>query len=174
MRFVAAANPSLLAFMTMLAGAAALGLVSAFFGPSTMEPGVMAPLDWWRPSGWSPETAWHRVLGLWIGPWGAALTLAILVASLRLSRLARGLRPLDLFDRRPLAPFVAQALTLYARLTDAKPRLVVRNQPVEAPVAASTARIVGGSPLASTVDTHTSTSRRKLFALRSMLYRRQS
>jgi hypothetical protein len=30
------------------------------------------------------------------------------------------------------------------------------------------------APLASTVDTHTSTSRRKLFALRSMLYRRQN
>ena len=107
----AAADAPMTPSPLLLGGAAAFGLVSAFFGPSSMEPGVMAPLDWWRPSGWSPETAWHRVLGLWIGPWGAALTLAILVASLRLSRLARRLRPLDLFDRRPLAPFVAQAMT---------------------------------------------------------------
>jgi hypothetical protein len=57
------------------------------------------------------EVVWHRIAVLLVGWWAGRLAYAIGVESRRLSRLAEGLRPIDLFDLKPLLPFARQGLT---------------------------------------------------------------
>ncbi len=61
--------------------------------------------------GLSPEVVWHRVAALLVGWWTGRLVYVIGVESRRLSALAEGLRPIDLFDLKPLLPFARQGLT---------------------------------------------------------------
>jgi hypothetical protein len=91
--------------------AIAVGLASAFYGPYLMEPTLGSPLHWWFPSQWNGASVWHRVLGLWVSPWAVLFTCAVLWASVRLSRLARGVTLRDPFDRAPVMPFAGPALT---------------------------------------------------------------
>ena len=57
------------------------------------------------------EVVWHRVAALLVGWWTGRLVYVIGVESRRLSALAEGLRPIDLFDLKPLLPFARQGLT---------------------------------------------------------------
>jgi hypothetical protein len=92
-----------------MAVAAALGVGLAVVGPALTEPG-RAVLAWWRPSSWPPEVYWHRTLGLWVGGWLGVFNYAVVASSRRLSRLSERLRPIDLFDLRPLTPFTQRGL----------------------------------------------------------------
>lgn len=89
-----------------LAPIAAVGVAFAVAGPW-----LSGPTDvYWLPATWTPEVAWHRVLGLAIG-WGIGwMGYALVMESVRLSRLAPSLRPLSLWDTRALAPFTRQGL----------------------------------------------------------------
>jgi hypothetical protein len=64
----------------------------------------------YRPSFWSPEVTWHRILSPLIGWWMGRFVFAVLSESRRLSSLAASLRPVDLFDLSPLAPFTRQGV----------------------------------------------------------------
>lgn len=90
-----------------LAAAALIGLAVAFTGPYIVPP---VPLTPWNPMTWSPEVAWHRVLGPFMAVWGAMLFYAIVSVSRRMSRLAIELKSIDLFDLNPLLPFTQQGL----------------------------------------------------------------
>ena len=68
-------------------------------------------LSAWNPSTWSPAVAWHRILSAPIGWFGWWLGYAIVIVSMRMSRLARKLNRIDLLDLTPLAPFTRQGLT---------------------------------------------------------------
>jgi hypothetical protein len=61
--------------------------------------------------GQSAEVMWHRASVPFVGWWAARLTYVIGIESRRLSALAEGLRPIDLFDLSPLLPFARQGLT---------------------------------------------------------------
>jgi len=76
--------------------------------PYLVPPAPEAP---WNPSNWSPEVAWHRILGPATMVWGWWLGYAIVTVSLRMSRIAKRLSQLNLFDLSPLAPFTQQGLT---------------------------------------------------------------
>ena len=92
---------------------AAAGLAMAWLGPFLSGPGSDSP---WLPADWSPEVAWHRILGPVIGIWIAWFIYSLVQESRRLSDAARLLAPIDLLDLAPLAPFTRQALT-HALLT---------------------------------------------------------
>jgi hypothetical protein len=57
------------------------------------------------------EVFWHRFAVLVVGWWSGQLLYVIGIESRRLSALAAGLRPIDLFDLTPLLPFARQGLT---------------------------------------------------------------
>ncbi len=85
-----------------------IGVVFAVFGPYVVQPVPPTP---WLPSTWSPEVTWHRIFGpvasiliWWLG-------YAVVSVSARMSRLARKLSHIDLFNLSALAPFTRQGLT---------------------------------------------------------------
>jgi hypothetical protein len=82
----------------------ALSIATPYLVPPVPE----AP---WNPSNWSPEVAWHRILGPATMVWAWWLGYAIVTVSLRMSRIATKLSQLNLFDLSPLAPFTQQGLT---------------------------------------------------------------
>lgn len=67
-------------------------------------------VDPWAWSALPQEVHWHRVLGLWNGPWIGIFFLAGIAEARRLAGLANRLSRLDLLDLRPLRPFTRQAL----------------------------------------------------------------
>ncbi len=91
---------------TALRAAGGLGLVLAVL-VAWASPGEVS----FRPSTWTPENAWHRLLGLAIGFWLARLVMLLVIDSLRLSATARRIRELDLLDLGPLGPLTAHGLT---------------------------------------------------------------
>lgn len=64
----------------------------------------------WDPGTWSPEVAWHRILGPFIGWWLGWFVLAVWYTSAQTSRLAARLGAIDLFALSPLFPFTRQGL----------------------------------------------------------------
>jgi hypothetical protein len=64
----------------------------------------------WNPSLWSPEIVWHRILGPLVGWFAGCLCYAIVKVSIRISRIADLLKPIDLLDLSPLLPFVHQGV----------------------------------------------------------------
>lgn len=62
------------------------------------------------PRFWTAEVAWHRVLAVAMGFLIFRLGALLLSQSIRLSRLAAGIREIDLLDLSPLAPFAQQGL----------------------------------------------------------------
>jgi len=87
--------------------AALVGIAIAFLPPHFVEPVPEAPS---HPKNWNPEVAWHRILGLLVGVGLAWLTYAIVVVSLRMSRIAQRLSRIDLLDLSSLSPFAQQGL----------------------------------------------------------------
>lgn len=87
--------------------AALAGTAIAFLPPYFVEPIPEAP---WHPGSWNPEIAWHRILGPLMGIGLAWLTYAIVVVSLRMSRIAQRLSRIDLLDLSSLSPFAQQGL----------------------------------------------------------------
>ena len=85
-----------------------LGLATGFGMPLLVPP---VPEALWDPSSWSPEVAWHRLLGPLVSVLQWWLAYAILTVSVRLSRIARRLGRIDLLNLEPLAPFTQQGLT---------------------------------------------------------------
>jgi hypothetical protein len=65
----------------------------------------------WNPSTWSPEVAWHRILGPLTMVWAWWLAYAIITVSIRMSRIAKQMCKIDLLDLSPLAPFTQLGLT---------------------------------------------------------------
>lgn len=90
----------------LLVGLVGLGI--AFSLPYVTPP---VPDRVWDPKSWSPEVAWHRVLGPITGVMGGWLFYAVVSVSRRMSRLAVGLSSVDLLALRPLEPFTRQGLT---------------------------------------------------------------
>lgn len=70
----------------------------------------------WRSSTWPPEVWWHRFVGLFIGWWFYWFIAEAIATGTSTSRLADRLENVDLFDQRPMSPFVKQGL-LTALLT---------------------------------------------------------
>lgn len=87
---------------------AGIGLFFAFSGPYIVQPVPPTP---WMPSSWGPEVAWHRVLGPFVSILTWWLGYAVVSVSARMTRLARKLGRIDLFDLSALAPFTRQGLT---------------------------------------------------------------
>jgi hypothetical protein len=87
--------------------AAFVGIAIAFLPPYFVDPVPDAP---WDPRSWNPEVAWHRILGPFMGVGLAWLTYAIVVVSLRMSRIAQRLSRIDLLDLSSLSPFAQQGL----------------------------------------------------------------
>lgn len=79
----------------------------AIGGPYLVPPVPEAP---WNPTTWSPEVAWHRILGPVAIVWAWWLGYAVISVSLRLSRIVKKLRKVDLFDFSPLAPLTQLGL----------------------------------------------------------------
>ena len=65
----------------------------------------------WTPAAWSPEVAWHRILGPVIFVWQFWLVYAVVIMSVRMSRIAERLSHIDLLDLTPLAPFTLLGLS---------------------------------------------------------------
>jgi len=88
-----------------------IGLLA--FGASLLTPYISPPVPEtpWNPATWSPEVAWHRILGPLTMICGWWLAYAITSVSLRMSRIAKSLATIDLLDLSPLAPFTQQGLT---------------------------------------------------------------
>jgi hypothetical protein len=84
-----------------------VGIAIAFLPPLFVEP---VPDEPWDPAGWTAEVAWHRFLGPLVGVGLACLTYAIVVVSLRMSRIAQKLSRIDLLDLSSLSPFAQQGL----------------------------------------------------------------
>jgi len=86
----------------------AVGFVLSFASPYLVPP---APLTPWNPLTWSPEVAWHRVLG----PLSQILTwwlgYSIIIVSVRMSKIAVELSRIDLYNLSPLSPFTQLGLT---------------------------------------------------------------
>jgi hypothetical protein len=59
---------------------------------------------------WTPEVFWHRWTTPVIGWFMGRFLFAVIEESGRMAALAGRLKPIDLFDLRPLAPFTAQGL----------------------------------------------------------------
>lgn len=91
-----------------LIATAIVGLLLSVAGPYLVPPVPPSP---WNPATWGPEVMWHRLLGPGTGIFGWWLGYAIVVVSLRMSRIANRLRRIDLLDLSPLAPFTQQGLT---------------------------------------------------------------
>ena len=87
--------------------AALIGIAIAFLPPYFVEPVPDAP---WHPRNWNAEVAWHRILGPFMGVGLAWLTYAIVIVSLRMSRIAQRLSRIDLLDLSSLSPFAQQGL----------------------------------------------------------------
>ncbi len=85
-----------------------IGLALSFIVPYLTAPVPPTP---WKPSTWSPEVVWHRILSPAANVWIWWLGYAVIAVSLRLSRLARKLDRIDLLDLSPLGPFTRQGLT---------------------------------------------------------------
>ncbi len=85
-----------------------IGLLLSFAIPYIVPPVPLAP---WNPSSWSPEVVWHRILGPVTLVWAGWLVYAIVSVSIRMSRIAKKLSQIDLFDLSPLAPFTHQGLS---------------------------------------------------------------
>jgi hypothetical protein len=85
-----------------------IGLALAVITPYIVPPVPPTP---WRPSTWSPEVVWHRILSPAVNVWVWWLVYVVVAVSLRLSRLARKLSRIDLLDLSPLSPFTRQGLT---------------------------------------------------------------
>jgi hypothetical protein len=94
----------------LLGAVVVVGLVGGALGPYLMEPQLAGPLAWWRPSRWSPETAWHRVLGLWAGVWSAELTVTLAVIAVRAARVHPPVGVAELLDPRALAAYTRLAV----------------------------------------------------------------
>lgn len=88
--------------------ATVVGAAMAFLPPHLVEPVPDAP---WDPQNWNAEVAWHRILAPLMGVGLAWLTYAIVVVSLRMSRIAQKLSRIDLLDLSSLSPFAQQGLT---------------------------------------------------------------
>jgi hypothetical protein len=86
---------------------AALGLVIASLPPLLVDPGDPV----YDPRTWSREVAWHRTIAPFVGASMVLPLAGVIAESRRFDRLAAALRPLDVFDLRPLEPFVRQGLT---------------------------------------------------------------
>ena len=91
-----------------LLGAGLVGLLISFAVPYFVPP---VPEGLWNPRNWSPEVAWHRVLGPGTGVLAGWLFYAVVSVSRRMSRLAASLSTVDLLELRPLRPFTSQGLT---------------------------------------------------------------
>ncbi len=87
---------------------AAIPLALSFLAPYMVSPVPTAP---WSPSSWSPEVVWHRILGPAQVVWAWWLGYAIVTVSVRMTRIAKKLRRIDLFNLSPLTPFTQQGLT---------------------------------------------------------------
>ena len=85
-----------------------IGFALAFTAPYMVPPVPPTP---WNPSVWSPEVAWQRILEPVIFVWQFWLVYAIVTVSVRMSRIAKKLRHIDLLDLAPLAPFTHLGLT---------------------------------------------------------------
>jgi len=85
-----------------------IGFALAFAAPYMVPPVPPAP---WSPSAWSPEVAWHRILLPVILVWQFWLVYAVVIVSVRMSRVAKKLSHIDLLDLTPLAPFTHLGLT---------------------------------------------------------------
>jgi hypothetical protein len=85
-----------------------IGLLLSFAAPYMTPP---IPPELWNPLTWSPEVAWHRVLGPLTMVFAWWLGYAIVSVSVRLSRIAKKLKNIDLFDTSALTPFTQQGLT---------------------------------------------------------------
>lgn len=86
----------------------AIGLTFALLTPYLVPPVPPSP---WNPSNWNPEVAWHRILNPMTSIWAWWLGYAVVIVSVRMSRIAKKLNHLDLLDLSPLAPFTQQGLT---------------------------------------------------------------
>lgn len=86
---------------------AIIGFLMAIAGPYLVPP---VPANPWSPDSWSPEVAWHRILGpvAIVGAWW--LGYAVISVSLRMSLIAKKLQHIQLFDLPPLAPFTQLGL----------------------------------------------------------------
>jgi hypothetical protein len=84
------------------------GLILSLATPYLTPP---VPEALWNPSTWSPEVAWHRILGPLTMVWGGWLAYAIITVSIRMSRIAKQMCRVDLLDLSPLAPFTQLGLT---------------------------------------------------------------
>lgn len=91
-----------------LAVAGILGLLIGFGTPYLTPP---VPEHLWSPSSWSPEVAWHRILGPIAAILAMFLLYAVVSVSARMSRISAGLSTVDLLDLRALQPFTRQGLT---------------------------------------------------------------
>ena len=85
-----------------------LALLLSLIMPYMVPP---VPLSPWSPSTWGPEVLWHRILGPLSGIWGFWLGYAIIVVSVRMSRIASKLSQIDLLDLSALRPFTQQGFT---------------------------------------------------------------
>jgi hypothetical protein len=83
------------------------GFVLSITTPYMVPPIPEAP---WNPSTWSAEVAWHRILGPITMVWSLWLGYAIISVSMRMSRVAKRLNKINLFNLSPLAPFTQQGL----------------------------------------------------------------
>lgn len=97
---------------------AIIGFCMSIAGPYLVPP---VPVKPWDPASWSPEVAWHRILGpvAIIGVWW--LGYAVVSVSMRLSLIAEKLQHIDLLDLSQLAPFtqlgLSNGLTLMGTLS---------------------------------------------------------
>ncbi len=85
-----------------------VGLLLALATPYFVPPVPPTP---WNPATWSPEVAWHRILGPLTMIWGWWLAYTVVTVSVRMSRIAKTLAKVDLLDLSPLAPFTQLGLT---------------------------------------------------------------
>jgi len=85
-----------------------IGLALSFATPYLIPP---VPENPWNPSTWGAEVAWHRILGPATLVWVLWLGYAIITVSVRMSRIAKRLKRVDLLDLTSLAPFTQQGLT---------------------------------------------------------------
>ena len=92
-------------------GLVIVGLAAFVF--ALMTPYLVPPVPEtpWNPATWSPEVAWHRILGPLTMVWAWWLAYAIISVSVRMSRIAMSLATINLLDLSPLAPFTQQGLT---------------------------------------------------------------
>lgn len=91
-----------------LAVAGLVGLIIGVTFPYFTPP---VPEHVWSPSSWSPEVAWHRILGPIAAFLAIALMYAVVAVSVRMSRISAGLSSMDLLELRSLQPFTRQGLT---------------------------------------------------------------